>query len=189
MFFFLMIRRPPRSTLFPYTTLFRSIRRRKGSLRVGKSPGTAAPSAVVAFHDRARDDKSEDRGCADQQPVAPPPTDARRRGQRADRLGRGLRFPRGTRKGAGARHGGRPGGRGEALRRLEGGVVGSSGVLSLSRVRFSVCAITTSWARVSTSSGCGPLASPVGRGGTVEPGGAASWRSHSRRSCASSCAL
>src|SRR5437870_11008556 len=34
-FFFLMIRRPPRSTLFPYTTLFRSLRlagraRRKG---------------------------------------------------------------------------------------------------------------------------------------------------------------
>src|SRR5436309_13575785 len=27
-FFFLMIRRPPRSTLFPYTTLFRSDRRR-----------------------------------------------------------------------------------------------------------------------------------------------------------------
>src|SRR6185436_20263113 len=26
--FFLMIRRPPRSTLFPYTTLFRSARRR-----------------------------------------------------------------------------------------------------------------------------------------------------------------
>src|SRR3712207_6862421 len=26
MFFFLMIRRPPRSTLFPYTTLFRSAR-------------------------------------------------------------------------------------------------------------------------------------------------------------------
>ena len=25
MFFFLMIRRPPRSTLFPYTTLFRSL--------------------------------------------------------------------------------------------------------------------------------------------------------------------
>src|SRR6266705_5918439 len=29
-FFFLMIRRPPRSTLFPYTTLFRS---RSGSIR------------------------------------------------------------------------------------------------------------------------------------------------------------
>src|SRR5471030_3412808 len=27
-FFFLMIRRPPRSTLFPYTTLFRSRRRK-----------------------------------------------------------------------------------------------------------------------------------------------------------------
>src|SRR5882757_10389973 len=35
-FFFLMIRRPPRSTLFPYTTLFRSRRprlRRVGHLR------------------------------------------------------------------------------------------------------------------------------------------------------------
>src|SRR3989442_15620311 len=32
--FFLMIRRPPRSTLFPYTTLFRS-------------PGGAAPEAVL----------------------------------------------------------------------------------------------------------------------------------------------
>src|SRR5471030_3352279 len=36
-FFFLMIRRPPRSTLFPYTTLFRSHRsvrrRRRGSRR------------------------------------------------------------------------------------------------------------------------------------------------------------
>src|ERR1039458_8732167 len=31
LFFFLMIRRPPRSTLFPYTTLFRSIRNRYGS--------------------------------------------------------------------------------------------------------------------------------------------------------------
>src|SRR3712207_8633014 len=29
-FFFLMIRRPPRSTLFPYTTLFRSLGQRPG---------------------------------------------------------------------------------------------------------------------------------------------------------------
>src|SRR2546425_4870642 len=29
-FFFLMIRRPPRSTLFPYTTLFRSHHERRG---------------------------------------------------------------------------------------------------------------------------------------------------------------
>src|SRR2546429_7340342 len=34
-FFFLMIRRPPRSTLFPYTTLFRS-----GHLQRGGSPTT-----------------------------------------------------------------------------------------------------------------------------------------------------
>src|SRR5258705_7337977 len=31
-----MIRRPPRSTLFPYTTLFRSGRRDPGSLRGGR---------------------------------------------------------------------------------------------------------------------------------------------------------
>src|SRR5688572_31861148 len=36
-FFFLMIRRPPRSTLFPYTTLFRSSPpRRRGAL--GRQP-------------------------------------------------------------------------------------------------------------------------------------------------------
>src|SRR5260221_5275511 len=33
LFFFLMIRRPPRSTLFPYTTLFRSHARRSGRRR------------------------------------------------------------------------------------------------------------------------------------------------------------
>src|SRR2546429_6454025 len=38
-FFFLMIRRPPRSTLFPYTTLFRSLHRHHA---VGK-PRRAAP--------------------------------------------------------------------------------------------------------------------------------------------------
>src|SRR5689334_24138359 len=35
-FFFLMIRRPPRSTLFPYTTLFRS---RSGAVRGGIHAG------------------------------------------------------------------------------------------------------------------------------------------------------
>src|SRR5262245_63753693 len=43
-FFFLMIRRPPRSTLFPYTTLFRSedraLRHRGGGGR-GHRPGRA----------------------------------------------------------------------------------------------------------------------------------------------------
>src|SRR5438309_8448132 len=41
-FFFLMIRRPPRSTLFPYTTLFRS----KEELDACKPPGEAAAAAV-----------------------------------------------------------------------------------------------------------------------------------------------
>src|SRR3712207_6890853 len=43
MFFFLMIRRPPRSTLFPYTTLFRSRKTVKpaiarGAQKVGRDP-------------------------------------------------------------------------------------------------------------------------------------------------------
>src|SRR5256885_16731352 len=37
-FFFLMIRRPPRSTLFPYTTLFRSAQERKQPLEPGTLP-------------------------------------------------------------------------------------------------------------------------------------------------------
>src|SRR5436309_12652418 len=43
-----MIRRPPRSTLFPYTTLFRSARRRlpRGCRRKWVHP---APSAVTAL--------------------------------------------------------------------------------------------------------------------------------------------
>src|SRR5256885_6831857 len=36
-FFFLMIRRPPRSTLFPYTTLFRSTLRRTATSRAGQA--------------------------------------------------------------------------------------------------------------------------------------------------------
>src|SRR6266699_4655044 len=37
LFFFLMIRRPPRSTLFPYTTLFRSRRHHRAAYRVRPS--------------------------------------------------------------------------------------------------------------------------------------------------------
>src|SRR2546430_10414784 len=36
-FFFLMIRRPPRSTLFPYTTLFRSLDRGLEDVRAGRA--------------------------------------------------------------------------------------------------------------------------------------------------------
>src|SRR5687767_15980069 len=42
-FFFLLIRRPPRSTLFPYTTLFRSRRRRRGS-RAGPAHHRPGPA-------------------------------------------------------------------------------------------------------------------------------------------------
>src|SRR5258708_39375485 len=42
-FFFLMIRRPPRSTLFPYTTLFRSVR-----------PDSVCSSMARAFMPRSR---------------------------------------------------------------------------------------------------------------------------------------
>src|SRR5256885_12394990 len=41
-----MIRRPPRSTLFPYTTLFRS--REGGQRRAGVRPGAAARGALPA---------------------------------------------------------------------------------------------------------------------------------------------
>src|SRR2546422_3136357 len=40
-FFFLMIRRPPRSTLFPYTTLFRSEERNPGRGCAGARPPCA----------------------------------------------------------------------------------------------------------------------------------------------------
>src|SRR5258705_7130745 len=46
LFFFLMIRRPPRSTLFPYTTLFRSTRLSpRRLLRRAWAGGSAEPSA------------------------------------------------------------------------------------------------------------------------------------------------
>src|SRR5688572_30854783 len=48
-FFFLMIRRPPRSTLFPYTTLFRSHRSpRRGtcSPAVPRSPSSCSSASV-----------------------------------------------------------------------------------------------------------------------------------------------
>src|SRR5689334_24710708 len=41
-FFFLMIRRPPRSTLFPYTTLFRSSCPAVGAIEAGRGKGREA---------------------------------------------------------------------------------------------------------------------------------------------------
>src|SRR5690348_17993910 len=53
-FFFLMIRRPPRSTLFPYTTLFRSKQLVRGRIRRGSRGRQAAghPHLRPAARDR-----------------------------------------------------------------------------------------------------------------------------------------
>src|SRR3712207_8655942 len=48
LFFFLMIRRPPRSTLFPYTTLFRSLRLRPSREPRAPSGHCCRPSGCFA---------------------------------------------------------------------------------------------------------------------------------------------
>src|SRR5688572_30985938 len=73
-FFFLMPRRPPRSTLFPYTTLFRSVvatlaaRRRQPEFRPPACDAAPAGESVAAFvhrdnlrrrHDRSEEHTSE----------------------------------------------------------------------------------------------------------------------------------
>src|SRR5687768_17926498 len=58
-----MIRRPPRSTLFPYTTLFRSSRGRPGRLslnmRIASLPFAAAscPAASGSWHSKTRSEE------------------------------------------------------------------------------------------------------------------------------------
>src|SRR5687768_18592170 len=50
LFFFLMIRRPPRSTLFPYTTLFRSRwMRRSGLICLARSSRTGLDMSHILF--------------------------------------------------------------------------------------------------------------------------------------------
>src|SRR5260221_9785545 len=61
-FFFLMIRRPPRSTLFPYTTLFRSARINSRTLpRVVSCPAreTLTSKTPVRFCVRSEEHTSE----------------------------------------------------------------------------------------------------------------------------------
>src|SRR2546430_12002449 len=57
-FFFLMIRRPPRSTLFPYTTLFRSLTGLSQSA-CWDAPGSWCRSSVLAA--RALEDRKSTR--------------------------------------------------------------------------------------------------------------------------------
>src|SRR5688572_33234602 len=59
-FFFLMIRRPPRSTLFPYTTLFRSSQSRAGtSTRQRRPRGTSSRSRPPTRRSRSEEHTSE----------------------------------------------------------------------------------------------------------------------------------
>src|SRR3712207_7183245 len=60
-FFFLMIRRPPRSTLFPYTTLFRSARDPDRRVRGARRGGHPTPPRTVG------------RRCRDRAPLDPEP--------------------------------------------------------------------------------------------------------------------
>src|SRR5258708_21635532 len=53
-----MIRRPPRSTLFPYTTLFRSLRDRGDGVR---DAGHCLPTRVAPRVDRSRGDRKSTR--------------------------------------------------------------------------------------------------------------------------------
>src|SRR5947199_7374745 len=64
--FFLMLRRPPRSTLFPYTTLFRSLPQGDPHVRARRPLRSADPhfhrhAGSVSRHRRGRAKRSADR--------------------------------------------------------------------------------------------------------------------------------
>src|SRR5215475_15629062 len=59
LFFFLMIRRPPRSTLFPYTTLSRSLRRRRARSLWDLGPPWLGVRAVLQRAARSEEHTSE----------------------------------------------------------------------------------------------------------------------------------
>src|SRR3982751_7016925 len=95
-FFFLMMRRPPRSTLFPYTTLFRSHQAARGGFE-GLGPADASDprrkdrksTRLNSSHDQISYavfclKKKEGSGVADHRTDLP-----RRKGVTCDRLGLG----------------------------------------------------------------------------------------------------
>src|SRR3712207_7376817 len=69
-FFFLMIRRPPRSTLFPYTTLFRS-----EPLQVVLQPEDRGPARRAVTADPLERRRPELKGVAQHVDVRVPPGD------------------------------------------------------------------------------------------------------------------
>src|SRR2546426_6605651 len=79
-----MIRRPPRSTLFPYTTLFRSLGR-----RTARAPGRSGDRRPAPAHgrDRAGGRVHRDRGRRQTRiATAPPRPPPRRRDRKSTRL-------------------------------------------------------------------------------------------------------
>src|SRR2546430_11274759 len=65
-FFFLMIRRPPRSTLFPYTTLFRSDFMQRSAISVtslstetGRSTRASSPAAAIRSEEHTSELQSQ----------------------------------------------------------------------------------------------------------------------------------
>src|SRR3712207_8082592 len=60
-FFFLMIRRPPRSTLFPYTTLFRSKGTGKWTSAVALDLGIPIPTINAAVDSRNLSARKDER--------------------------------------------------------------------------------------------------------------------------------
>src|SRR3712207_441952 len=87
-FFFLMIRRPPRSTLFPYTTLFRSPRDRAAKRALPLRYVTRRTSEVEASRQPLEDERRRhepnargrelDRARDAAEPLAQPPNDLAR---------------------------------------------------------------------------------------------------------------
>src|SRR2546425_3533450 len=84
-FFFLMIRRPPRSTLFPYTTLFRSptsttrsFWRAPGLARTGNFVWNNVPSGEISFLAAPRLARTGDPRKRYREELRPHPANARR---------------------------------------------------------------------------------------------------------------
>src|SRR3712207_8010151 len=73
-----MIRRPPRSTLFPYTTLFRS-----------------APNSPTALKEIANEERKKEKGIIKGVPGRPLPGRGLAVESEADRLGRGVKAKKG----------------------------------------------------------------------------------------------
>src|SRR5258707_2670173 len=59
-FFFLMIRRPPRSTLFPYTTLFRSYGRGSRASVRGRGRACSGDRAATPPHSRRSEEHTSE---------------------------------------------------------------------------------------------------------------------------------